>query len=304
MVRLGLCCQFFSQEIKFRTTTARAVGALSRKDRLAKLAELCRHNGESLLKALTFCAGNKIGSFRVLSPILPLKTHPELGYRVEGLPGGRALRERFEECGRFAAQNNIRTTFHPDQFVVLNSPRRDVVKSSIRELEYQAEVAEWLGADVVNIHAGGMFGDKPKALKTFRTNLSRVSERVRQRLTLENDDRTYTPEDLLPLCEAEGIPFVYDIHHHRCHPDRLSDEESTRRALSTWNREPLFHISSPLEGWKGPKPNRHHDYINLRDFPVFWQRLDVTVEVEAKAKELAVERLLRDLEKRARRLGV
>ena len=61
--------------------------------------------------------------------------------------------------------------------------------------------------------------------------------------------------------------------------------------MATWNREPLFHISSPLEGWKGPKPSRHHDFINVRDFPQCWYDLDVTVEVEAKAKEVAIQRL-------------
>lgn len=69
-------------------------------------------------------------------------------------------------------------------------------------------------------------------------------------------------------------------------------EAATERALAKWNREPLFHISSPLEGWRGPKPERHHDYVNPRDFPAVWKDRALTVEVEAKAKELAVAQLL------------
>ena len=125
---------------------------------------------------------------------------------------------------------------------------------------------------------------------------NRLSSRVRSRLTVENDDKTYTPADLLPICKAEGVPLVYDVHHHRCNPDGMSVEQATKKALATWNREPLFHISSPIEGWDGPQPERHHDFIDVMDFPKCWRRKKITVEVEAKAKELAVEKLLRELE--------
>ena len=182
--------------------------------------------------------------------------------------------------------------------MVLNSQRPEVVEASIRELEYQAEVAEWVGADVINIHGGGAFGDKQKALADFARNLDRLSSRARSRLTVENDDKIFTPADLLPVCRATGIPLVYDVHHHRCNPDGLSEEEATEQAIATWNREPLFHISSPIEGWDGPKPERHHDFIDVKDFPKCWRDLDLTVEVEAKAKEVAVLKLKNELERR------
>jgi UV DNA damage endonuclease len=58
----------------------------------------------------------------------------------------------------------------------------------------------------------------------------------------------------------------------------------------------MFHISSPIEGWQGPRPERHHDFIDVDDFPKCWQGLELTVEVEAKAKEVAVLRLKNELE--------
>ena len=77
---------------------------------------------------------------------------------------------------------------------------------------------------------------------------------------------------------------------------RVAKEEASKRAYATWNREPLFHISSPKEGWDGPKPLRHHDYIDPNDFPVFWKNmLPLTVEIEAKAKECAVKQLYSDI---------
>lgn len=295
MIRLGLCCMFREAPIRFVTTTATAISRLSREQGLQKLSELCLENANSLQQALSYCADHHIGCFRVNSQILPIKTHPEQGYAIEELPEHGEIVRRFRACGEFARKHNMRTCFHPDQFVVLNSPRPDVVEKSVSELEYQAEVAEWIHADVINIHGGGAYGDKKGALDQFCKNVERLSARVRERLTVENDDKVYTPEDLAETCRKTGIPLVYDVHHHRCHPDQLSVEEATKLAMATWNREPMFHISSPLEGWDGPKPERHHDFINVADFPKSWRRKPLTVEVEAKGKELAVERLAQEL---------
>ena len=296
MIRLGLCCLFRDEPIKFVTTTATAISKIRRPDALAKLSRLCMENADALLAALQFCADNGIGCFRVNSQILPIKTHPTCGYKVDDLPDGDDIVRRFKECGTFAKKHKLRTCFHPDQFVVLNSPRLDVVEKSVQELEYQGEVAEWIGADVINIHGGGAYGDKPKALADFARNLDQLSSRVRKRLTVENDDKTYTPADLLPICKATGIPLVYDVHHHRCNQDGLSEVEATEQAIATWSREPMFNLSSPIEGWDGPKPERHHDFIDVKDFPECWHALDLTVEVEAKAKEVAVLKLQNELD--------
>lgn len=295
MIRYGLCCLFRDQPIKFRTTTATANSRLNRLAALAKLSELCLSNADALLASLQFCHENGIGCFRINSQILPLKTHPKCGYEVDELPDGDEIVRLFKRCGQFVQKHKLRTCFHPDQFVVLSSPRPDVVANSIKEIEYQCEVAQWVRADVVNVHGGGAYGDKQKALGEFARNLQRLSRRARRRLTVENDDTTYTPSDLLPLCRSEGIPLVYDVHHHRCNKDELSAEEATRRAVATWNREPMFHISSPIEGWNGPKPRRHHDFIDVMDFPECWRDLAITVEVEAKAKEVAVLTLKKEL---------
>jgi UV DNA damage endonuclease len=296
--RFGLCCIFKEAPIKFRQTTATAVLKLNRKERLEKLSAISLHNASTLLTALEYCAAHNIGSFRILSQILPLKTHPEAGYEITRLPDHEKIIALFRKCRQFAREQNIRLTFHPDQFIVLNSPRKEVVANAIKELDYQAEVAGWVGADVINIHVGGAYGDKRKALDSLKKNLDLLPKPVRKIITIENDDKLFTPADILPLCREEKIPFVYDVHHHRCNPDNLSVEEATQQALSTWNREPLFHISSPLDGWNGPKPYRHQDYINIDDFPLLWQNLDITIEVEAKAKELAIKKLQNDLARR------
>jgi UV DNA damage endonuclease len=260
-------------------------------ERSSRLSELCLFNALSLARAIQYCGAHGIGAFRVNSRILPVKTHPDTAYQVQDLPQGREIAAAFGACRTLARQCGVRLLFHPDPFILLNSPSAEVVKRSIDELEYQAEVADWIGADVINIHAGGTYGDKPRALARLGRNLRRLSESARIKLTLENDERSYTPADLLPFCEAFRIPMVYDVHHHRCLPDGLAIDETTTRAAATWDREPVCHISSPKAGWKGAQPSRHHDFISPDDFPREWVGLRMTVEVEAKAKELAVLRL-------------
>jgi UV DNA damage endonuclease len=295
-LRLGLCCVFAQEPIKFRTTTVTAMLRLGRRERLDRLGELCLGNADALMSALEYCAAHGIGAFRVNSQILPVKTHPTAGYAVEELAQSEAIVARFRSCGDFAREHGLRLSFHPDQFVVLNSPNPRTLELSRAELDYQAEVAEWIGADTINVHGGGAYGDKTSALRALRVSIEQLPEPVRSRLTLENDDKVYTPADLLPVCREVDIPLVYDVHHHRCCPDGATVEATTEAARATWGkREPLFHISSPQEGWDGPKPQRHHDFIDAADFPPAWLGWPLTVEVEARAKELAVAKLREDL---------
>lgn len=193
MPRFGLCCIFKEHPVKFRRTTAKYLSRFSRQEQAQRVADLCAANAQSLLAALEFCHRNNIRAFRINSQILPLKTHPQLGYDVEELPGGVDIVDAFRACGEFSRKHDIRTSFHPDQFTVLSSPNPDVVRRSVLELEYQAQVAQWVNADVINIHAGGVYGDKSSALSRLTTVVQSLPDPVRKRLTLENDDRSYTP---------------------------------------------------------------------------------------------------------------
>jgi UV DNA damage endonuclease len=297
MLRLGLCCLFRQAPVKFRTTTARTIGRLPRDEQLARLDRLCLENARQLQCALDEVHRLGFGAFRVLSPLFPLYTHTDVGYQFERLPSAQRIRKALAEVRRRKERYRIRLSFHPDQFVVLSSPRPEVTAASLRELGYQAELADMIGADVINLHAGGVYGHKDSALDRLATHIETLPDAVRQRLTLENDDKSYHVEDLLPLCEKLNVPLVYDVHHHRCNPDGLTVEQATAACLQSWNRvgrEPYLHISSPKHGW-GANPKPHADFIDLDDFPREWLSLHATLDVEAKAKEPAVLRLKEQL---------
>ncbi len=298
MIRWGLCCQFVDAAIKFRTATHRYVSGLEPGARRDYLAAIARDNAAALASAVEFCHVLGIGAFRINSQILPLATHPVTGYTLGALDEAADLAGEFAAVRPLAASLGVRLSFHPDQFVVLNSERERVRDASRQELEMQAYLAELVGADLLTLHVGGATGGVDAAIERLERSLDALSPRVRDRLGFENDDRLFSPADLLPLCARTGVALVYDSHHHRCHPDALTADEASRRAAETWAgrdpslgfaaREPYFHVSSPRDGWDAKNPRPHADYVDPADVPAVWREMDVTVDVEAKEKERAV----------------
>jgi UV DNA damage endonuclease len=117
-----------------------------------------------------------------------------------------------------------------------------------------------------------------------------VSARVRGLLAVENDDRLFAVREIARLHARTGLPLIYDVHHHRCHPDGLSVEDATATFVATWGaREPYAHLSSPRDGWGAANPRPHSAYVDVADVPDAWLALPrITVDVEAKDKERAV----------------
>ncbi len=288
-IRWGLCCQFADSSVRFRQATHRYVATLAPHARVAYLREVARANAIALAHAVGRCVELGIGAFRITSQILPLNTHPVSGYTIDQLDLDGVIAESFAAAGRLARDNSVRLSFHPDQFVVLNSVRDDVVASSVRELDAQAALGRIVGVESITLHVGGMTDGKAAALERLERNLERLSDAARARLALENDDRLFTVRDLHPLCMRSGVPLVYDVHHHRCNADGLDTESATDLASETWRgREPWMHVASPRDGVAARNPRPHADYITPEDFPRHWLTRTITVDVEAKAKDAAI----------------
>jgi UV DNA damage endonuclease len=298
--RWGLCCQFVDSPIKFRQATHRYVSTLEERERVRYLSDIVRSNGEALAAAVSHCAELGIGAFRITSQMMPLATHPESGFKVAHLEDPDGILSVYAKARELARKHDIRLSFHPDQFVVLNSLTERVVTSSVTEMNHHAVVAELTGAEALTLHVGGKVEGTERALSRLERGVDMLDPSARQRLALENDDRLFSPADLLPFCERTGIPFIYDVHHHRCNPDNMPVSEATQRAVATWNgREPWMHISSPRDGWAAKDPRPHARYIDPADFPEEWLGVKMTIDVEAKEKELAVVAIKRAIEMKA-----
>ncbi len=292
MMRLGLCCTFQDAPIKFRTTTAKYLGTLAGERRTTFLRDIAADNARALAASIDFCAAHGIGAFRVCNSLLPVATHPVVGYGMEDIDPHGEVRQLFVDASVLARRAGLRLSMHPDQFVVPGSPNDVAAANSRRELEHLAGLALLTGVEQLTLHGGGAQGGKPAAVERLRRGLDLLSPGARALVVLENDDRSFHVQDLLPACRADGIPLVYDAHHHRCLPDGLSIDEATDAAAETWGaREPWAHLSSPRGGWSGTDPRPHADYIDTDDVPRAWRGRTMTVDVEAKAKELAVARL-------------
>ena len=235
-----------------------------------------------------------------------------------------------EECraelaalGEQARAQDLRLSTHPGQYVVLNSEDPAVRDGAIRDLELQAEVLDAMGAGpeaVVVLHVGGAAGGHAAGIDRFLAGFERLSDAARERLVIENDDRTYALSHVLGLHERTGLRVVWDILHHHCNdPDGIPDREALEAALATWpaGQTPKIHYSSPKtameerrkrvgrrveRSWVLPQLRAHADMIDPIAFEHFLRDtaagLDFDVMLEAKAKDLALLRLRAELAQR------
>jgi UV DNA damage endonuclease len=243
--------------------------------------------------------------YRMASALAPYATHPDLPQFHD------QVSECEDELGRIGARARelgIRLSFHPGQYVVLNSERDDVRAIAARELDVMASVLDGMGCGpeaVVVLHVGGGAGGHAAALERFERGLELVGESGRRRLVIENDDRTFSLGDVLELHRRTGLRIVWDVLHHHCHdPHAIPDGEALRAALATWPDDvvPKIHFSSPktaVEERRGrlvlPPLRAHADMVDPIAFEEFIRGpaagLHFDVMLEAKAKDLALVRL-------------
>ena len=255
--------------------------------------ELGLQNARDLFKILQWNTRNNIKVFRLSSEMFPWASE----YDIEKSPHHSRIKTILQACGKYASDNGIRITSHPGPFNVLVSPRENVVKNTITDLEIHGKIFDMLGLsktpyNKLNIHCNGVYGDKISAMDRFCLNFQKLSPSVQGRLTVENDDKAsmYSVKDLMYIHERIDIPIVFDYHHHKFNTGGLSEQEALELAISTWPKgiKPIVHYSESKalhEENDKLKPQAHSDYIN--ELPNLYGN-DVDVMVEAKAKELSI----------------
>jgi UV DNA damage endonuclease len=259
-------------------------------------SELSLANASDLIHILEWNRQNHINFFRMSSDMIPWGNTIDL----EKLPDYEKIAEQLRKAGDFAKFHNMRLTMHPGPFTTLSSPSRNVVENGIKDLELHGKVMDLMGLsrthyNKINIHMGGTHGDKMACLNRFAENFQSLSDAVKSRLTIENDDKEslYTVLDLTYLHELTKIPIVFDYHHHKCQKDTMSEEDALKLAVSTWpvDIKPVVHYSESKalhESNSKIKPQAHSDYVN--GLPELYDT-EVDIMIEAKQKELTLLRI-------------
>ncbi|WP_201983487.1 UV DNA damage repair endonuclease UvsE [Hymenobacter rubidus] len=238
--------------------------------------------------------------FRMGSGIVPFGSHP-----INTFPWQMHFVAEFRAIGDYIKANHLRVSFHPDQFVVLNSPSPDIVQRSIQELIYQGSMLDLMGLDgtaKLQIHVGGLYGERELAISRFAQVHATLPDAVKARLVVENDDRLFPLRDCLHLHELTGVPILFDNFHHECLNHGEPMAEALRLAAGTWHPiadgVPMMDYSSQA---LGERKGKHTDDLvddSFREFLTHLHGLDFDMMLEIKNKEASALRavaILREL---------
>lgn len=288
-----------------RTTTVKMLERLPYDVWTLKLRQLAEENLRNQLRILKYNAAYDIHVFRFTSKLVPLVTHEV----ASGWDYISELADGFRTIGEYTRKHNFRTSFHPDHFVNLTALQPKVLAASTAILDAHDAQCRAMGfSDEVklNIHMGGAYSDKMSAHQRFLEQFATLSQEVQRRITLENDDKTFTVAETLHCAQQVGVPMVLDIHHHRCNPGTLNSLEPVLVDIfSSWHQTglpPKIHASSP-RGYENATALRSHaDFLAADDLLPFLQlarrytdKLDVMIE--AKSKDIALKALMQVMEK-------
>jgi UV DNA damage endonuclease len=241
-----------------------------------------------LRKILTWNRDHRIGFFRITSDIIPFASHP-----VCTFPWEEHFQDALEKTGEFIKESGMRISMHPDQFIVLNSPDREVVSRSIAELAYHANVLDGMNLNTtakIQLHVGGVYKDAQTSIARFIRVYENLDPAIRRRLVIENDDQRFTAAECLQIYEETGIPVLFDVFHHICHNNGEDPVQMVFQTSRTWKQDDGIPMADYSSQHPSKRRGSHTDHIDLGDFQNFLaitQPHDMDIMLEIKDKEIS-----------------
>jgi UV DNA damage endonuclease len=255
---------------------------------LERLDEAVASNLACLETMLLWNVEHGIRLFRITSDLIPFASHPDIA------PPWRHLYARaLANAGLLIQQLGVRIDMHPGQYTVLNSPDEAVGRNTMCDLVYHVGVLDEMGLDAtakVQIHLGGVYGDREAAVARFISRAGLLPETIRRRLVIENDERSYGMADCLRVSRAIGLPVVFDAYHHALNNRGDSAGMALAAAAETWTPNdglPIVDYSSGLPNGRYGQRAESLDETHFRAFIRATGETDFDVMLEIKDKELS-----------------
>jgi len=251
-----------------------------------RLVATVRNNLDCLLDVLRFNAEHELLFFRITSDLVPFASHPVCDFDWQC-----HFREDLARIGAYIRNNRMRISMHPDQFTLINSLDPGVFERSVKELLYHARVLDSMGLDKsarIQIHVGGVYGDKSESIRRFSARFKALPDRVRRRLVVENDDRLYTVQDCLRVHGETGIPVLFDAFHHFLHNDGETAREAVEGSGATWAEADGLPMVDYSPRRRGAYRGGHASSLDTDDFRRFLKETephDFDIMLEIKDKE-------------------
>lgn len=251
--------------------------------------EAAKGNLLDLLHILKSNIDKNIYFFRISSDIIPFASH-----EINDIEWWNIFKNELAEIGQFIKANSIRVSMHPGQYTVLNSPSEETVLRSIKELDYHAHFLDSLGIDYSHklvLHVGGVYSDKFSAMERFIKNFYKLSQSTRNRLIVENDEKSYSIEEVLSICNELNIPAVFDNLHHKYNPSMEDNiEHILGEVKKTWkekdgNMKLHYSDESPEK-----RAAAHSDYVITGNFLHYYnivKPFDADIMLEVKDKDIS-----------------
>lgn len=255
------------------------------------LKKLIEHNLHVLDTMIEYNHQEGIRLFRISSDIIPFGSD----YAVNNLDWPSLFEPLFTKIGNKIRDYGIRVSMHPGQYTVLNSPREEVVIRAIDDLRYHTLFLDSLGVDSehkIILHIGGVYNDKEIAIERFCRVYGQLDQGIKNRLIIENDDRSYTIKEVLAISEKTGAPVVYDNLHHAINGGSESHPDSywINLAKQTWKekdgRAKVHYSQQQLNGREGS----HSQFIRIDEFMNYYEDVspcEVDIMLEVKDKNLS-----------------
>jgi len=252
-----------------------------------RIIQTIESNLQCIQKTIDFNVQNNLYCYRI-ADFIPFISHPiSISWQeIEEL-----FSDLFINIGKTVRKHNMRISMHPGQYTIINSPKHEVVKKSIKELEANTWILDKLQLNKtakVQIHVGGIYGNKDKAIERFVRNFDYLNESIKNRLVIENDDRLFDFRDCLALSTTLEIPIVFDIFHHSIKNNNESIMESLNILEDLWKADDGI----PMVDWSYQEPKarigRHANSIDLNLFKEFiyeTEGMDFDLVLEIRDKE-------------------